>query len=102
MCLADVMRLPHPALPESQLAQLSQKIEKLHYRKRPYGNHTTILAGGALAWLSGEVNKGLSLALLFGVTVGTYASIYIAAPVLLYFRVCSELKESEQPFERQA
>ena len=50
----------------------------------------------------GEAIKGLSLALLFGVTVGTYSSIYIAAPVLLYFRVCSELKESEQPFERQA
>ena len=34
MCLADVMRLPNPALPESQQAQLSQKIEKLHYGKR--------------------------------------------------------------------
>jgi len=77
-------------------------LENCTIENAKYGNHTTILAGGARAWLDDKVIKGLSLAWLFGVTVGVYASMYIAAPVLLYFWVCSELKESEQPFERQA
>lgn len=45
---------------------------------------TTILAAGALVLFGGEVIKGFSAALLFGVVVGTYSSIYIAAPILIY------------------
>ena len=45
---------------------------------------TTILAAGALVLFGGEVIKGFSAALLFGVVVGTYSSVYIAAPVLIY------------------
>lgn len=43
---------------------------------------TTILALLALAIFGGEVLKSFSYSVLFGVTIGTYSSIYIAAPML--------------------
>ncbi len=64
----------------------------------------TIMTGGStlLALLSlylfgGEVIAGFTLAMIWGVIVGTYSSVYIAAPVLLYTgvrsgRVASEAK----------
>ena len=57
---------------------------------------TTILAAAALVLLGGEILRGFSAALLFGVIAGTYSSIYIAAPVLIYFNL-RELQESPQP-----
>lgn len=48
---------------------------------------TTMLAALALAIFGGEVISGFSYALFFGVIVGTYSSIYIAAPILLYFQI---------------
>lgn len=45
---------------------------------------TTFLALCALAIFGGEVIKGFSLAMIFGVVVGTYSSIFIAAPILIY------------------
>lgn len=44
---------------------------------------TTLLALGALYVLGGEVIRGFSLAMIWGVLVGTYSSIFIAAPFLL-------------------
>ncbi len=51
---------------------------------------TTVLAAAALVWFGGEVLRGFSAALLFGVIVGTYSSIYVAGPILLYFGVRKE------------
>ncbi|MGH6719412.1 MAG: protein translocase subunit SecF, partial [Alphaproteobacteria bacterium] len=45
---------------------------------------TTLLALIALYAFGGEVISGFTLAMIWGVIVGTYSSIYIAAPVLLY------------------
>jgi preprotein translocase subunit SecF len=45
---------------------------------------TTILACIALVLFGGEVLKGFSIAMLFGIVFGTYSSVYIAAPILLY------------------
>ena len=45
---------------------------------------TTMLALGALVWFGGEVVKSFSLAALFGVIIGTYSSIYIASPILIF------------------
>lgn len=57
---------------------------------------TTMLAALALALFGGEVIRGFSYALLCGVVVGTYSSIYIAAPVLLNFALRRQPeKESE-------
>ena len=48
---------------------------------------TTLLAAGALSLWGGEVIRGFSLALVFGVIIGTYSSIYVSAPVLIYFHL---------------
>ncbi len=57
---------------------------------------TTLLAAGALAWLGGEIIRGFALALCFGVIVGTYSSIYIAAPSLKLFRLSDEAFREEE------
>jgi SecD/SecF fusion protein len=48
---------------------------------------TTLLAAAALAVFGGEVLEGFSWAMFFGVVAGTYSSIYISAPVLIFFPV---------------
>jgi preprotein translocase subunit SecF len=48
---------------------------------------TTFLATLALYFFGGEVIRIFSLAMLFGVVVGTYSTIFIAAPILIYFGV---------------
>lgn len=48
---------------------------------------TTLLALIALFIFGGEVLRGFIYALIFGIVIGTYSSIFIAAPVLLYLNV---------------
>ena len=48
---------------------------------------TTLLAVLALVLLGGEVLRGFSASILFGILVGTYSSIFVSAPVLIYFRL---------------
>ena len=45
---------------------------------------TTLLALFALYLVGGEVIAGFTLAMIWGVVVGTYSSIFVAAPLLLY------------------
>jgi preprotein translocase SecF subunit len=45
---------------------------------------TTFLAMLAMSIFGGEVLRSFSLAMLFGIVVGTYSSIFIAAPILIY------------------
>ena len=45
---------------------------------------TTLLALFSLFFLGGEVIRPFAFAMIIGVLVGTYSSIYIAAPVLLF------------------
>ena len=46
---------------------------------------TALLATAALLFLGGEVLHDFSLALFSGIIVGTYSSIFIASPVLLFW-----------------
>lgn len=48
---------------------------------------TTFLALLALALLGGEIIKGFAYAMIFGLVIGTYSSIFIAAPILIYLGV---------------
>ncbi len=57
---------------------------------------TTIAALVALVWLGGAVVKGFSIAVLFGVIIGTYSSIYIAAPILIFMDIRGEKKAKDQ------
>lgn len=44
---------------------------------------STLLAVGSIFVLGGEALRGFSLAMLIGIVVGTYSSIYVASPVML-------------------
>ena len=48
---------------------------------------TTLLALVSIFIFGGEILKGFSFAMILGVIFGTYSSIYIANPVLLYLNV---------------
>jgi len=48
---------------------------------------TALLALLALYLFGGEVLRGFSLAMIWGVVIGTYSSIFVASALLLYFRV---------------
>jgi len=48
---------------------------------------TTLLALLALYILGGEVLRGFSFAMIWGVLIGTYSSICLAVPVLLYMNI---------------
>ncbi|WP_334128979.1 protein translocase subunit SecF [Sneathiella sp.] len=48
---------------------------------------TTLLALGALYFFGGEVIRGFAFAMIVGVVIGTYSSIFVCAPILLYFGV---------------
>ena len=51
---------------------------------------STVLALLSLYFFGGEVIRGFVYALIFGIVVGTYSSIYVAAPLLVYLRVRPE------------
>jgi preprotein translocase subunit SecF len=48
---------------------------------------TTMLALLALYILGGEVIRGFTFAMIWGVIVGTYSSIFIASPLLMLLGV---------------
>ena len=48
---------------------------------------TTLLALLALYILGGEIIKDFSLAMIWGVIIGTYSSICLAVPLLLYLKI---------------
>ncbi|MDB9799596.1 protein translocase subunit SecF [Pelagibacteraceae bacterium] len=48
---------------------------------------TTLLALFSIFLLGGEILKGFSFAMILGVIIGTYSSIFVAAPILKFFKV---------------
>ncbi|TGQ52785.1 protein translocase subunit SecF, partial [Mesorhizobium sp. M1C.F.Ca.ET.212.01.1.1] len=57
---------------------------------------TTILALLALVLFGGEVIRSFTLAMLFGVVFGTYSSIFIAAPLLILFKLRPQATTEEE------
>ena len=59
---------------------------------------TTLLALFSIYLFGGAILKGFSFAMIVGVVVGTYSSIFVATPVLNYTNVTQKtiLKEDEQ------
>lgn len=55
---------------------------------------TTFIAVGALFLFGGKAIHGFSLAMLVGIFVGTYSTILIGAPILIYFGLRAGAKES--------
>ena len=56
---------------------------------------TALLALAGLAIFGGPTLFGMSLVLMFGIVIGTYSSIYVAAPVILLWGV----KRGDEPAE---
>lgn len=45
---------------------------------------TTMLAALAMVFLGGDVLKGFGISIVFGIVIGTYSSIFVAAPLLIH------------------
>ena len=63
---------------------------------------TTLLALGALYAFGGEVIRSFTFAMIFGVVIGTYSSIFIAAPVLILFKLRSDVFHKREEDEALA
>jgi len=48
---------------------------------------TTLLALSSIFFFGGEILKGFSFAMILGVVIGTYSSIFVATPILNYTKV---------------
>ena len=57
---------------------------------------TTLLALFSIFILGGEILRGFSFAMIVGVFIGTYSSIFIASPVLKYLKVTSKTLEKKE------
>ncbi len=57
---------------------------------------TTLLALLSIYILGGEILRGFSFAMILGVIIGTYSSIFVAAPVLKFFKVSSKTLEKKE------
>jgi preprotein translocase subunit SecF len=51
---------------------------------------TTLLVLCSLYWFGGQVVRGFSVALIVGVVIGTYSSIYVASSILLFMHITKE------------
>ena len=57
---------------------------------------TTLLALFSIFILGGEILRGFSFAMILGVLIGTYSSIFVASPILKYFKVSYKTLEKEE------
>ena len=57
---------------------------------------TTLLALFSIYILGGEILKGFSFAMILGVIIGTYSSIFVASPILKYLKVSYKTLEKEK------
>ena len=48
---------------------------------------TTLLALLALAIFGGPVIRGFTIAMIWGVLIGTYSTVYVATPMLVHFHL---------------
>ena len=57
---------------------------------------TTLLALFSIFILGGEILRGFSFAMILGVIIGTYSSIFVASPMLKFFKVSYKTMEKEE------
>ena len=57
---------------------------------------TTLLALISIYILGGEILRGFSFAMILGVIIGTYSSIFVAAPILKFLKVSYKTLEKEE------
>jgi len=54
---------------------------------------TTLIALGALAFFGGEVIRNFTYALIWGILIGTYSSVFVAACLLLQFKDVRNIRQ---------
>ena len=69
-------KMPMPELINMSLNQM--------LRRTLITSLSTLVALLSLYFFGGEVLRGFTFAMIWGVVIGTYSSIYIAAPLLIY------------------
>ena len=57
---------------------------------------TTLLALSSIYILGGEILRGFSFAMILGVIIGTYSSIFVASPILKFFKVSYKTLEKDE------
>ena len=57
---------------------------------------TTLLALVSIYILGGEILRGFSFAMILGVLIGTYSSIFVASPILKFFKVSYKTLEKNE------
>ena len=57
---------------------------------------TTLLALVSIYILGGEILRGFSFAMILGVLIGTYSSIFVASPILKFLKVSYKTLEKEE------
>ena len=57
---------------------------------------TTLLALFSIFILGGEILRGFSFAMILGVLIGTYSSIFVASPILKTFKVSYKTLEKDE------
>jgi preprotein translocase subunit SecF len=57
---------------------------------------TTLLALLSIFILGGEILRGFSFAMILGVVIGTYSSIFVASPILKFFKVTYKTLEKKE------
>ena len=57
---------------------------------------TTLLALFSIYILGGEILKGFSFAMILGVLIGTYSSIFVASPILKFFKVSYKTLDKDE------
>lgn len=63
---------------------------------------TTFVAVLALVVVGGEVIRSFTVAMLWGILIGTYSSIYLAAPLLIYMKPVRRADEAKPETQEQA
>ena len=69
------------------LAELLNRSINLTLSRTVLTSFTTLLALGALFFFGGEVIRGFTAGLIWGVVIGTYSSIGLAVPLLTFLKL---------------
>ena len=93
----NLRRYKKKALPEVLDISINQTLARTTMT-----SFTTLLALFALFTFGGEVIASFTFAMIWGIFVGTYSSIFIAAPVLIYLNLRSRPSAGEPAAEPAA
>lgn len=57
---------------------------------------TTLMALGALVIFGGHVIQSFAMAMMFGITIGVYSSIFICAPIIIYLGAPNQSEQEKR------